>query len=240
MRPMVGSIHDNDWKDIIDGVRFVQEATRELKANGVRIEIPTPMRWWEYGSAIQLVLNMRRKRGMDWIDVVDIGTGWGAVGPALLMSLPMVRVSEYEPDQMYWQDRAICNQYLMRQYQKCLNYYHFDLMDMPPQDYDAVFCISVMEHVPPSVEKKCWLELAKRVRPGGVLFVDVDLVPVAGRPYVCDEMRTHNFVIEEMQERVKMLEDVGLKTIGEPDWDYNGSYVHDSFTFFRVAMERPE
>lgn len=239
-RPMVGSIHTDDWQFIQKGVDIAQQATRELKAAGVRIEIPTEFRWWEYGSAIQLVdylLEVREK-----VDVVDIGSGWGVVGPALILEYgKKVEVSEYEPDQMYWADRANCNAYLQRTKGQEIYYHHFDLSNMPAQDYDAVFCISVMEHVPfPQPERGCWYELAKRVRPGGVLFMDCDLVPER-KPfgsYRFDELRAHNYIMDEVKERVEWLKGFGLKPIGVPDFQYNGSVVHD-FTFFRIAMRRP-
>lgn len=246
MRPMVGTIHEDDWAGIDQGVKIAQMATRELHAAGVRIVIPHEMRWWEYGSAIQLVLRWmaREKESVAKIrpmDILDIGSGWGVVGPALLLQFDrLIHMTEYEPDQMYWADRAMCNQYLERTGRAPINYHHFDLMAMPEQDYDAVFCISVLEHVPsPHPERECWAELAKRVRPGGVLFVDVDTVPVQ-KPkggYVFDELRAHNFDIGELKDRVRILEDCGLVPIGQPDWNYNGSVVHD-FTFFRIAMER--
>lgn len=236
-RPMVGSIHKEDWADIKEGVDIAQKATEKLKAAGVRIEIPTPMRWWEYGSVIQMVILWVGTRGA-WqgMDVLDVGSGWGVVGPALCLEMDEIRVTEYEPDQMYWADRENCNRVLTAMGRQQIVYSHYDIMSMPSATFDMVSCVSVMEHIPPAVEKQCWVELVKRVRPGGLLFVDVDCVPDPTKSYVCDEMRAHNFTIPEMQERVAMLETLGMKTIGIPDWNYNGNAVHDSFTFFRVAM----
>lgn len=234
-RPLVGTIHGEDWKDIETGVQIAQRATERLQERGVRIEIPTFMRWWEYGTAIQMVLDRQTKP----VDILDVGSGWGVVGPALSLCSEPFNITEYEPDQMYWADRENCNRVLVSLNRKPINYQHYSLMQMPEQQFDAVFCISVMEHVSPEQETQCWVELARRVRPGGILFMDVDCVPDPTKSYVCDEMRAHNFTIPEMQGRVALLKKQGLQTIGEPDWNYNGNLVHDSFTFFRIGMERP-
>lgn len=237
-RPMTGSLHEADWADIDYGVKVAQHATKRLKDGGVRIEIPTPARWWEYGSVIQLVKDWKDTRPT-WqgMDVLDVGSGWGAVGPALCLEYDDVRVTEYEPDQMYWADRESCNRVLAAWSRPQISYAHYDIMHMPVQQFDLVSCVSVMEHIPPAMEQQCWVELVKRIRPGGVLFVDVDCVPDPTKQYVCDEMRAHNFTIREMMDRVIGLESLDMVPLfGEPDWNYNGNAVHDSFTFFRVTM----
>lgn len=48
-RPICGTIHPDDYKDISLGVSLAKEGVEHFKARGGRIEIPCDARWWEYG-----------------------------------------------------------------------------------------------------------------------------------------------------------------------------------------------
>jgi SAM-dependent methyltransferase len=232
-RPLTGTIHPDDYIDIQAGVQAVRGAVEFLWSRGVRIDIPHPHRFWEYGTAMQMVMDQHQERLPD-IEVLDVGSGWGAIGPALNL-LFNTSVTECEPGLIERSDRVKCDEVLRSQGKKGIQTLGNNSDNLPPRLYDAVFCISVIEHMPPAQEARAWRNLIDRVKPGGLFFADVDCVPVAGKQYTFDNLRAQNFTIDMMKERVQWLRSYGMVPLGEPDFTYHGDQVHD-FTFFRVGM----
>jgi len=108
--------------------------------------------------------------------------------------------------------------------------------NLPDSTFDAVFCISVLEHVEPVSERLAWSNLASRVGRGGLLFITTDCVEHKGRTYMWDQYRRQNFTLEMLKERVEGLTSHGDFTpMGQPDWEWKGPQVHD-YTFFRVGL----
>lgn len=237
MRPLIGTLKLEDYQDIGNGVFAAQHATEYMIRNGARIEIPTTHRWWEYGTAIQMLLD-RYGAGISDISVLDVGSGWGALGPALAFVYG-TRVTEVEPGNER-HDRQKVNQILSCAGKPMLNVLNATTDSLPDGQWDMVSCISVIEHMPPDVEARCWKKLTDRIKPGGLFFCDVDCVPDQSKSYVFDELRAHNFTCEEMRDRVETLRSLGMENLGElPDYEYNGNMVHD-FTFFRIGMRKKE
>ena len=58
---------------------------------------------------------------------------------------------------------------------KGLNYYQHDLANPLPLEYDVVTCISVLEHMPISVQESALANMCSAVRPGGSLLLTLDL-----------------------------------------------------------------
>jgi SAM-dependent methyltransferase len=60
----------------------------------------------------------------------------------------------------------------------------FDEIPLPSDSQDRVFCISVMEHVPPDVRRRGMQEIARILKPGGkaILTVDVSMLFELNRP----------------------------------------------------------
>lgn len=234
LRPMVNTLHLDDYGDITDGVKIAKDTIGILQDLGAHIVIPHTHRWWEYGSGVQILLN--RFGAVKKIDVLDVGSGWSGFGPAVRMFFDG-EVSEYEPEQIYRDDRKKTINALARAGKPPVYVHNVSIESMPAQDYDAVFCISVLEHISKATEKQCWKELANRVRPGGVMFMTTDVVEDPSKPHIYDDMRVMpNYTLKDMKERVEMLvEECGMKTIGVPDYRYNGNQVHD-FTFFRAGF----
>jgi SAM-dependent methyltransferase len=60
----------------------------------------------------------------------------------------------------------------------------FDEIPLPNDSQDRVFCISVMEHVPPDVRRRGMQEIARILKPGGkaILTVDVSMWFELNRP----------------------------------------------------------
>jgi len=232
-RPLVGTIHPDDMLEIREGVEAAQRAVDYLHAEGARIEVPTPWRWWEYGTPIQMMLNQYKEHITD-IEVLDVGSGWSALGPTLAL-LYGTQVTEYEPNIDYCRDRIFVNMVLANKGQKVLQVHQVGLENMPQDQFDVVSCISVLEHVNPQLERSFWTALAQRVRPNRMLYITTDCLPERGKPYTYDNLRTQNFVVDDLKERVEFLMSFGFIPLGKPDWKFNGCFVYD-YTFFRCGM----
>lgn len=233
---MFGTINpDKDYPLINDGVDFVQQTITNFTHNGCRIEIPHPHRLWEYGSAVQLALMYEKDfKSKGKIKVLNVGSGWDALGPAL--ALKGMQVLECEPDAGCRKDREQVNATLIKQ-----KYYPIELSDagvhnLPDKLFDLVYCISVIEHCPD--EQNGWRRLAERVKYKGILFITTDVMPRPGKGFTFDHLRVTNYTIDMLRERVEMLEkDYGMQVIGEIDYQYNGSHVFD-YSFFRVGLRK--
>lgn len=236
MRTLINSLHPDDYLDIREGVTIAKGAVAELQSRGVRIDIPTEHRWWEYATVIQMMLNEYRSK-MSEVTILDVGSGRGAVCPALSLTFDTI-CTECEPAEPERNDRIRCNQILRALGRKGISVQPNSTLDLPQMQYDMVSCVSVIEHIDPTVEKISWRNLASRVKPGGLFFADVDCVPDPSKKYTFDELRAHNFTCEELKERVAILMEMGLVPIGEPNYEYNGNQVLD-FTFFRIGMRKP-
>src|SRR5665213_554471 len=98
----------DDYNEIHDGVSAIKAATGYLKNQGVRIEIPDIHRYWEYGTAVQLLLNNYKNKLKD-VDILDVGSGWGALLPTVSL-LYNSNCTEYEPWDVCRNDRIKCNE----------------------------------------------------------------------------------------------------------------------------------
>lgn len=76
-------------------------------------------------------------------------------------------------------------------------------LDYPDAQFDRVFCLSVMEHIPTSIWSACMGEFARVLRPGGRLVLTLDMTT------------------PEANERLyrRLVEGTDMKLIGEPDYD---------------------
>lgn len=239
-RPLVGSINLDDYKDMTEAVTLAKDTIAILKDSKVKIEIPHEHRLWEYGTVIHAMLHKYDGKIPSTISVLDVGSGWSALGPILNYKYNC-DVIEYEPDiKTYWDDRLSTSSFLKTSGRKGIYLHSFTLESMPGQDYDVVTCLSVLEHVKKDKERQCWKELAARVRKGGLLVITVDIVENAHAKYSFDEMRAlPNYTLDDMRERVNMLiDECNMKVLGpEPEYVWNGSHVND-YTFFRLVMTK--
>jgi 2-polyprenyl-3-methyl-5-hydroxy-6-metoxy-1,4-benzoquinol methylase len=232
-RPLVGTIHRDDMFDIREGVDVAQRATDYLHMNGARIEIPSPWRWWEYGTAIQLMLNHWAERVSE-IELLDVGSGWSPLGPTMALTFN-TQVTEYEPSRQECMDRIEVQRILHGKGRRLMHIEPIKLEQMPDTQFDVVCCVSVLEHVQQEAERQLWMELAKRVKPNGMLYITTDCVEEKGKKYTFDHMRSQNFTVADLKERVERLMAGGFTPLGKPDWEYHGAFVYD-YTFFRAGM----
>lgn len=236
MRPFVNCLNTADYNDIQEGVAIIDRTVKELgPKTGYRFAIPHPHRYWEYGSAVQCLLSIyQEKLGQNGMRVLDVGAGWSPLGPALSY-IYNVTVVEIEPSFRERTDRMYCNQVLKDLHKKELTVIDGTVEKLPNEMFEAVFCISVLEHVNPKTEEQAWRNLAERVKPGGLFFMTTDCVPDPSKHYVFDELRAQNFTVDVLEKRVKMLQEMGFTPLGHPDYTYGRPEVHD-FTFFRCGM----
>jgi SAM-dependent methyltransferase len=225
-----------DYAEIGQGCEAVKNSNGWFHSRGVRIDVGHSHRMWEYGSAIQALISVYGQEALPSLNVLDVGAGAGALGPALVLNYNM-RVTECDTDETPQLSRVLCNKELERAGLKPLSVLNLGLDNLPEQEFDAVFCISVVEHV--ENEQDAWAELAKRVKRGGLLFFTVDCVPEKGKSYRYDDLRKHNFTIEDMKERVDKVCAMGFEVIGEPDYGWHGCHVHD-YSFFRAGFVREQ
>lgn len=227
-RPLVGTILPDDYAEIKYGVEAAARAASILKQNNMPVIVPHEHRYWEYGSAISAMAQVFGER-LPETEVLDIGSGPGIMGPAVVIAFNS-KVTECEPDLGCWQIRQQISNLLTNAGRKSIEALPVGFGSLPNKQYDVVTCISVIEHV--QDEKAVWAELATKVKQNGLLFITTDCVEERGKSYMCDEYRTHNYTLDELQERTKILTDLGFTTMGVPDWNWNGARVYD-YTFWR-------
>lgn len=233
MTSLVKCVENADYADIREGVAAVSRTVEYLHGAGVRIDIGHRHRFWEYGSAVQALLSVYNDT-VPKLHVLDVGSGCGAIGPTLSYAFN-TEVTECEPDPGLAQHRIGCNEALRKSGHPELHVHLCGFGGLPPYQYDAVFSISVIEHLPKDLEKICWKELVDHLKPNGLLFVTVDCVEYSNKPYVFDNLRAQNFTTDMIAQRVKELESYGMVPMGKPDYQYKGPHVHD-YTFFRIGM----
>ena len=176
-----------------------------------------PRRAWEYG----LVLHALRDHGC--VTVLDVGGGGSVFAPAA--AWVGMQVTEVDPesyaDWVRGQSQKIG---------KPIEYVQRDFMQYDGPEFDAVTCISVLEHVPDDFA--FFKKLAAHVRPGGLLALTVDFWPDAQRKSP-DHLRTYN------EDRLSALAQSvpGLETLGRLDYGHLGAYVY-SYTFASLVLRK--
>src|SRR6185369_15653990 len=110
MSSLVKAVELEDYLEIQDGVQMVQETVRSLVREGAKLHVYHPHRFWEYASAIQALLSLygaevRHKA------VLDVGSGFGPLGPTLSYKLG-VQVMECEPGRQERMSRLVTNKIL--------------------------------------------------------------------------------------------------------------------------------
>lgn len=137
-------------------------------------------RMWEYS----LVLRVLRTWLKDYKDknniplvAADIGGGIGFTTPLLLVN--KFAVAMYEPwlngneSAKFWEqvnnyrDKTIPSHAVIE-----INYGLLSLRDRDRNHYDAVFCISTLEHI--RNYQSAWEDLLSMVKPGGLVFITTD------------------------------------------------------------------
>ena len=185
---------------------------------GVSHRFEHPLRAWEYG----LALDALRAHGCR--SVLDVGGGGSVFAPAAAtLGIEAVQV-----------DPGDCSAWVAAQSQRIgrpLPYHQSDAMAYEdPQVYDAVTCLSVLEHI--EDDGGFFRRLQKFVRPGGLLVLTVDFWP-DGAAQVDGHLRTYN------AGRLSRLVDQapGFELLGPPDYAGHGAHVY-GYTFASLVLRR--
>ena len=217
------SIELSDYDDLQEGIAEINHAICRTRGGGFKVYVPHEHRYWEYASALEVA----RGRKIDL--AVDIGCGFSALGPALCYQQPLATVVECDPSPAVREDRSNIESGMN------LNLLSDGsaLMDLS-DTYDAVFSISVMEHIPQADQQAAWDKLISLVAPGGLLFVTVDYSEQI--IFGTEGERETYYNPTMLKAIINTLVDAGFSI----EWDltYHGSFVKD-YTFFRIIAERP-
>ena len=175
------------------------------------------------------------------LHVMDVGAGFGLLGPTL-SHFYHASVVEIDPDPVAIEERKSVNACLKKLKAPSISVAVEDIENMSPywDPFDCIFCMSVLEHVEPDVEKDAWEKFALHLKPGGLLFVTVDCME-EDKPmgeYPLDSCRKVRFTPQKLQERVKAMKKTGFTTVGEEDWKFHGNFLSDSYTFASVALQK--
>ena len=180
-----------------------------------------PMRRWEYAMALRALGRWTDLHGHHAANILDVG---GAGSPFRYMQLYDGHVSVIDPEE------PPPNNCALEQF-----------VTAGAELSDAVFCLSVLEHVP-DVEQFLYL-LSCLVAPGGLLFLTMDY---CGGVCKADSWPPDNYHFHWMRRRIfnvyrwgwlrRLLHARDFDLLdGEMDGAYHGPQVYD-YTFASLAM----
>lgn len=218
------SLQPSDYDEILEGVRLVQMADAKFPG---KFYFPHPHRLWEYGSAVQAHLDRWNINlgGLIPADVLDVGGGYGALGPTLATQLKE-KVTELEINPIIVVQRNFLKiPNLTAELGSALDFTR-------EKQYNSVFCISVIEHI--TEWQVALTGLISSVAPGGLLVLTTDYGETSDA-WVNDSERDNKFVEKDIFEMLEILVEAGFKF--EAETRYHGPQVFD-YTFFRIIAER--
>jgi 2-polyprenyl-3-methyl-5-hydroxy-6-metoxy-1,4-benzoquinol methylase len=236
MRVRTKSLQQSDYQYIEHERSHLSFTYDDLTSRAIRIDVGHPARYWEYGNAINALQTWLGPRNIKDVKILDVGAGVGLLGPTLAMVFGAT-VLEVDPDPLceYAKPRqAVIGALAEKNFGNILRYKRDFLSKQEPSD--VVFCISTVEHV--DNEILFWRDLAASVKPGGLLFMTMDVVPDRNRSYTFDNLRRTNYDVAMIKWRVEMLQnECNMELFGEADFTYHGNMVYD-YSFFSVCMEK--
>lgn len=203
-----------DPADRVKESELVRDVHRQLA--GVPHRFEHPLRAWEYG----LTLSALRSHGCR--SVLDVGGG-GSVFAQAALGMEVVQV-----------DPGDCAAWVAAQSEhtgRPVTYHQRDVMEYDDRRlYDAVTCLSVLEHV--EDDGAFFQRLQGFVKPGGLLALTVDFWP-DGAPQVAGHLRTYNVG------RLSRLVDAapGFELLGPPDYTDRGAHVY-GYTFASLVLRK--
>lgn len=102
----------------------------------------------------------------------------------------------------------------------------------PDNSFDFVFCVCVIEHIPPFRQPKAMVELARVLRPGGIAFVSFDYGPAAMDWPILDAQDVFDRIVVPS----------GLVLVGDPTFDtrpHASGGSDPDYTFGAVFLTKP-
>ncbi len=213
------SLHPED-----DCLRWCRE---ELSRSNVPVDVGHPHRYWEYALALRAVLRFGGSR------IIDVGGGGGLFSPvAARCGGPYMKYVEQVDAKDF--SELVNQQSRILTPNRWVAFTQADFVTQEVDPFDAVVCLSVLEH---SDDERFFPCLLKAVKKGGVLVVTVDFHP-SGKAFFDSQKRTYN--ADKMHQLFMQATEAGLYCQhGElPDWTYRGAQVYD-YTFASLVMWRP-
>ena len=179
-------------------------------------------RAWEYG----LVLNALRKNKTK--TVLDIGGNGSIFGPSVaLQGMTVLQI-----DSCGTGKRTVAQ---AKQLGLPLPFLQMDFFNYnEKRTFDAVTCISVLEHV--QDDTKFFNHLLAFVAPGGLLALTVDFHP-SGKTFLRGHLRT--YTEDSLWALIEIAEKKGFTLFnGDCDYTYRGANVYDLYTFASLIMKK--
>lgn len=204
----------------MDEHKYVQEIATSLYESGVPYRFEHPHRAWEYGIALNAL------KSKDIKTVLDVGGG-GSVFAAAAASLG-IDVLQVDPGNV---GNWITRQEMALGIKLPFEQVFFE--DFDDEVFDAVTCLSVLEHIPGDLFffEKMLLHAAK------MIVVTVDFSPT-GKAVVDGHIRTYNE--DMMVELIGIGRKGGFELLGRAyDYSHPGDYVY-GYNFASLVMERKD
>ncbi len=218
MNTLSKTLDVNDYLELADST-----ATASMMAqHGIAHRFEHPHRRWEYGMAHKALSENGAK------EILDVGGGGSIFAPFALLN-GTTSVLQVDPGNV---GEWIAKQALLVGRQ--LEFLQEDFLTWgDSRTFDAVTCLSVIEHVP--YHFAFFEKLCSKVSDGGLLVLTTDFHPSADR-MVDGHIRTYNE--EEMGTFIKLAKLQGLVPYeGEPDYSKFSVEVN-SYTFASLVLRK--
>ena len=180
-----------------------------------------PMRKWEYGLALKFLLEVGAET------VLDIGGGGSALAP--ILHHYGMKVTQIDPDPNGVATVAKQNQILGSD----IVFLQEDFLEFKGRKkYDAVICMSTIEHIEGKENEKLFFQ--KLLKKAPILFLTTDFSPKA-KVFSPDHYRTYSKI--SMLKLANLAKKLKFKFYGEVDYTYGGAMVYD-YTFASLALAK--
>jgi len=142
------TVEELDYKLIENEVVELRETQQRLKDNNfTAIDIGHEHRFWEYGMALK-AFHTWWNGDRNNLSLVDVGAGDSLLGPTFSV-MEEIEILEIEPRTSCYRNRIDCNIALRSLGAKEISFFQGTTYntELKGQKFNAVFCISVIEHV---------------------------------------------------------------------------------------------
>lgn len=176
-------------------------------------------RRWEYGIALKALQDNHTKT------VLEVGGGGSLLLP--LLHLKGMDVTEVDP----WDCADLLEKQTLKINGLPIKYFQQDFMDFElDEKFDAVVCISVIEHV--HDHEKFFLKLLEYVAPGGVLVLTTDFYPTKQK---FSDAHARTYAKEDLLRYAKLAK--GFTFLGDGyDYEFKESHVFQ-YTFGSLVLK---
>ncbi len=219
------TLHPDNYHHLTDEVARVGHARNLF---GHFCQYDHEHRAWEYSICLA---SLGPREAIPGLNILDVGGGYSLLGGILRWSganVTVVDVSDHRWQVEEMGRRAVaCPSHIPG---GSTRFRHAEFTGGIGEQFDAVFSVSVVEHVP--TDDAFFASLRKAVRPGGVLVLTTDFHP-SGQPQLTGHIRTYN---GEALERWGTL-DPEFYSPGGFDYHDRGNHVF-GYNFASLCLRR--